>query len=137
MQFQEDYVYIIVEPNVNISALELKMNTLVDENVPEHFKSIYDVSLVPLNKIYLSEDTHGELEPTGNKKYITIFLIISNIFTVRQSSSLVKPIVSFLPWTTDKALMQFIFKSKASNFAFTQQLQVFYHNFAIRSEIYT
>lgn len=82
MQFQEDYVYILVEPNANIEKLSLKMNVLVDENVPENFKSIYDVSLIPLKEIYFSEGTHGELEPTGNKKYIMIFLTISGILVL-------------------------------------------------------
>jgi putative ABC transport system permease protein len=69
MQFQDDYVYLLTEPNVDIEKISEKMNLLVDENVPEHFKSMYDISLMPLKDIYFSEDISGELEPTGNKKY--------------------------------------------------------------------
>jgi len=79
MEFQDDYVYILVEPNSDIENISEKMNALVDENVPDHFKPIYDVSLISLNDIYFSEDISGSLEPVGNKKYIWIFLTISGI----------------------------------------------------------
>ncbi len=79
MKFQDDYVYILTEPNVDIDKISKKMNLLVDENVPEHFKAMYDISLMPLNDIYFSEGITGDLEPTGNKKYIKIFLTISGI----------------------------------------------------------
>jgi putative ABC transport system permease protein len=82
MEFQDDYVYILTEPNINIEEISEKMNALVDENVPDHFKPIYDISLIPLKEIYFSEETSGSLEPVGNKKYIWIFLTISGILVL-------------------------------------------------------
>ncbi len=82
MEFQDDYVYILVEPNTDIENISEKMNALVDENVPDHFKPIYDISIMPLSDIYFSEDISGSLEPIGNKKYIWIFLTISGILVL-------------------------------------------------------
>ena len=82
MEFQDDYVYILTEPNIDLEKISKKMNELVDENVPDHFKPIYDISLMPLHDIYFSEDLTGGLEPVGNKKYIWIFLTISGILVL-------------------------------------------------------
>ncbi len=79
MKFQDDYVYLLVKPESDLQKLSEQMNILVDENVPEHFKPMYNVSLMPLKDIYFSKDVTGELEPIGNKKYIWIFLTISGI----------------------------------------------------------
>ncbi len=82
MEFQDDYVYILVNPNTDIKNRSEKMNALVDENVPDHFKPIYDISLMPLSDIYFSKDVAGSLDPEGNKKYIWIFLTISGILVL-------------------------------------------------------
>ncbi|MBU8892769.1 MAG: ABC transporter permease [Bacteroidales bacterium] len=82
MQFQDDYVYILTLPDTDIKNLSQKINDLVDENVPDHFKPIYNISLMPLTDIYFSKDISGELEPVGNKKFIWIFLSISGILVL-------------------------------------------------------
>lgn len=79
MRFQDDYVYILTEPITDIENLTEKMNLLVDENVPDHLKPVYNVSLMPLKDQYFSEGISGELEPIGNKRYIWIFLTITII----------------------------------------------------------
>lgn len=82
MQFQGDYVYLHTKPNINIEQISEKINALVDENVPDHFKPIYNISLTPLKDLYFSEGISGEHGPVGNKEYIWIFLIITGILVL-------------------------------------------------------
>lgn len=69
------YTYVKVHPGTDIKEFEDKVQAVHDRNTPEsdHFSDFYTQ---PLLDIHLNSKLKWELEPNGDRLYVTIFAII-------------------------------------------------------------
>jgi putative ABC transport system permease protein len=68
--------YILVEKNSDVRAVEKKIETILNQH-SKHADWYFDVHLQPLSDIHLNDNISGSSAVTGNRKYVTILLIIA------------------------------------------------------------
>lgn len=69
-----DYTYVKTKPGINTAAFVKKIQALNDRNVEKSFSVFY---VQPLTSIHLTSNLKWELEPNGDKQYVTIFTLIA------------------------------------------------------------
>jgi putative ABC transport system permease protein len=69
-----DYTYVRVKPGTNIPNFVHKIQALNDRNVDKSFSVFY---IQPIKDIHLTSNLKWELEPNGDKKYVSIFTLIA------------------------------------------------------------
>jgi putative ABC transport system permease protein len=94
-----DYSYLLLKPGINIKSLEKSINAYVANlnkaDVTAGYKSWF--SLEPLTQVHLYTKAKGNLEPTGNIKYIYILGSIAVIL-------LLLACINFLNLVTAKSI---------------------------------
>lgn len=69
-----DYTYVKTKPGINTTAFTKKIQALNDRNVEKSFSVFY---VQPVTDIHLTSNLKWELEPNGDKQYVTIFTLIA------------------------------------------------------------
>ncbi|MCP4723972.1 MAG: FtsX-like permease family protein [bacterium] len=87
------YSYIHVSDNVNISALNSKIASIITDNVPSRDTEIY---LQNLNDVYLRSDFTGDVSGLGNISFVYIFSIMA-VFVLAIA------VINFVNLTTAKS----------------------------------
>jgi putative ABC transport system permease protein len=72
-QGYNDYTYVRTKPGTNAEGFVKKIQTLYNKSVEKKISEFY---VQPLTEIHLTSNLKWELEPNGNKQYVSIFTLI-------------------------------------------------------------
>jgi len=79
------YTYFLAKPNTNIAAMTGRLPSFTDKHMNNLYKGSSwsaEMSLQPLQRIYLHSNLPGEIGPTGNLAYLLLFVFAALIIFV-------------------------------------------------------